>query len=88
LLHCTQQDNDVALQSLVPPLADLAEPAQRAALAESLLPVDVEGDRQYFLSLRYGSVVDGPALRALLTGQLRGQRLQADGEGSGSSIDC
>ncbi len=47
------QDNDVALQALVPPLAQLPEAAQRAAAMEPLLPLDVEGDRQYFL--RWGT---------------------------------
>lgn len=39
----------MALQALVPPLAQLPEAAQRAAAMEPLLPLDVEGDRQYFL---------------------------------------
>lgn len=42
----------MALQALVPPLANLPEGARRAALDDPLLPVDVEGDRQYFLSVR------------------------------------
>lgn len=39
----------MALQALVPPLTELPEAAQRAATMEPLLPLDVEGDRQYFL---------------------------------------
>ena len=69
----------MALQALVPPLQHLTDPARRqAAFNELLLPVDVERDRQYFLSPRFG-VVDQPAmLQALLTGQLEGQQLRAD----------
>ena len=46
-------------------------------------PVCAEGDRQYFLSVRYGRIEDGATLRALLTGRLPGQALQADGDTGG-----
>jgi len=72
------QDNDVPLQSLVPPLQHLPDAARGAVLREPLLPVDVEGDRQYFLSVRYGSVLDRAKLAALLSGQLEGQQLRTD----------
>ncbi|KAI7835763.1 hypothetical protein COHA_010341 [Chlorella ohadii] len=77
-----REDNDVALQALVPPLAQLPEAAQRAAAMEPLLPLDVEGDRQYFLSVRYGNVLEPQTLRQLLAGQLEGQQLQADDDTS------
>jgi hypothetical protein len=77
------QDNDVPLQALVPPLQHMPEHALRAALREPLLPIDVEGDRQYFLSVRYGEVVDPRVLQALLTGQLEGQQLRAHGAAEG-----
>ncbi|KAL4448002.1 hypothetical protein ABPG75_005221 [Micractinium tetrahymenae] len=75
-----REDNDIPLGKLVPPLAQLPEAAANAALGDPLLPVDVEGDRQYFLSLRYGRVADPATLRALLRGQLEGQQLRADDE--------
>lgn len=75
-----REDNDVPLGRLVAPLAELPEAAAAAALRDPLLPVDVEGDRQYFLSLRYGRVEQPALLRALLRGQLEGQRLRADDE--------
>lgn len=81
------QDNDVALQSLVPPLAQLPEAARRAALRDPLLPLDVEGDRQYCLSPRYGALVDAPTLVALLAGRLPGQALHADGPGARAGND-
>ena len=68
------------LQAVVPPLQNLPEAAQRVAVQEPLLPVDVEGDRQYFLSVRYGTVLDAPTLKALLTGRLEGQQLHAGTE--------
>ncbi len=78
-LPCSQ-DNDVPLGRLVAPLAELPEAAAMQALRDPLLPVDVEGDRQYFLSLRYGRVEEAATLHALLRGQLEGQRLRADEE--------
>lgn len=69
-----RQDNDIPLQALVPPLAALPEAAQRTALAEPLLPVDVEGDRQYFL--RRARVGGRPAGRGgAAGGRWMGQRL-------------
>jgi hypothetical protein len=74
------QDTDVPLQALIPPLQHLPEAGRRAMLQEPLLPVDVEGDRQYFLSVRYGRLVDPAALHALLRGQLEGQQLRDNHE--------
>lgn len=58
------------LEDVVPPLAGLPPAAAAAVAAQPLLPVAVSGDRQYVLSLRYGHVLDGPGLRALLDGSL------------------
>ncbi|KAI3438397.1 hypothetical protein D9Q98_000829 [Chlorella vulgaris] len=75
-----REDTDVPLQALIPPLQHLPEAGRRAMLQEPLLPVDVEGDRQYFLSVRYGRLVDPAALHALLSGQLEGQQLRDNHE--------
>jgi hypothetical protein len=64
------QDIDAALEDVVPPLAGLQPAATNAVALQPMLPVSVSGDRQYVLSLRYGAVLDGPALRALLDGTL------------------
>lgn len=71
------------LQALVPPLQHLPDHSLRAALREPLLPVDVEGDRQYFLSVRYGEVMQPRVLQALLAGQLEGQQFDAQGAAEG-----
>eukprot|EP00887_Chlorella_sp_A99_P004626 scaffold4.g4626.t1 len=79
-----REDNDVALDRLVPPLAGLPPGARGAAAAEPLMPLDVEGDRQYYLSavcrpllfysLRYGRMADAAVLQQLLAGELPEQR--------------
>lgn len=39
--------------------------------ANTLLPMDVRGDKQYLLSLRHGVMLDRERLVALLKGELR-----------------
>ena len=63
------QDNIVDTERLVPPLQGCSPEELRAMAAQPLLPVDVEGDRQYILSLRYGRLVDKRALLAVLQGR-------------------
>ena len=65
-----REDVDALIDDVVPPLAGLTPPEATAAAAEPFLPVTVSGDRQYVLSVRYGNVVDGKALKALLNGSL------------------
>lgn len=64
-----REDVDVDAAEIVPPLAGLPPAAVRALAAEPALPVHVTGDRKLILSLRYGHIVDGPALKALLEGR-------------------
>jgi hypothetical protein len=66
-----RQNVDVPLADVMPPLAGLTPGAARAVAAEPVLPVTVHGDRKYILSLRYGHVIDGKKLRALLDGSLQ-----------------
>lgn len=61
------------LGDFVPPLAGLPPAAVASAAGEPLLAVDVEGDRQYIISLRYGLIKDWPRLRALLEGRLHAE---------------
>ena len=57
------------LNRLLPPLKQLSLGA-RAELAElPVIPFDVEGDRQYLISLRHGHFVDKPKLFQLLEGK-------------------
>lgn len=43
------KDNDVPLHRFVSPMAGLSQGARAAMAAEMLIPVDVEGDRQYYV---------------------------------------
>jgi hypothetical protein len=67
VLHA--QDNWVHPERLVPPLWDCSPQELRALIAQPLLPVDVEGDRQYILSLRHGRLIDRTRLLAVLQGR-------------------
>ena len=67
------QDNRVPLGDFVPPLSGLPPAAVASAAGEPVLAVDVEGDRQYIISLRYGLIRDWPRLRALLEGRLHAE---------------
>ena len=56
------------LRAVVPPLK--GKDVQLAELAkQAFLPLDVEGDRQYLVSLRHGTLLDKPRLLQLLRGQ-------------------
>lgn len=57
------------VEDVVPPLEGLGRGAAEELAARPFLPVAVAGDRQFFVSLRYGSVLDRPRMLRLLTGQ-------------------
>jgi hypothetical protein len=65
-----REDVDIDLVDLVPPLRGLVPPIATAVASEPFLPVTASGDRQYILSLRYGTIVDKELLKALLDGSL------------------
>lgn len=65
-----RENNDVPLEDVVPPLQGVLPQVRAVMLREALIPIDVEGDRQYFLSLRYGLLLNKPLLLALLEGRL------------------
>lgn len=61
--------NHGKLQNNVVDLADLVIPEDGSLWkrrGDALLPLDVVGDRQYYISLRYGRCVRPDLLRALL----------------------
>ena len=70
----SREDNDVCIADLIPPLLGRSPQAAAAILAEPLIPLDVEGDRQYFLSVKYGILEDKEKLRKLLEGRYAGQQ--------------
>ena len=62
------QDAAASVEALVPPLK--GKDVQLAQLAkQSFLPLDVEGDRQYLVSLRHGALLDRARLLQLLKGE-------------------
>ena len=63
------QDNMVEVARMVPPLEGCTPQELRSIAQQTLIPVDVEGDRQYFLSLRHGHLVDKARLMAILQGK-------------------
>ncbi|KAL4547201.1 hypothetical protein Ndes2526B_g07974 [Nannochloris sp. 'desiccata'] len=65
-----REDVNIDLFDLVPPLRGLVPPVAAAVASEPFLPVTASGDRQYILSLRYGTIVDKEVLKALLDGSL------------------
>jgi hypothetical protein len=68
---------DVDLYDVVPPLKGLLPPVAAAVASEPFVPITASGDRQYILSLRYGTVVDKELLRSLLDGSLE-EKLSAN----------
>jgi hypothetical protein len=63
------QDTFVDLDALVPPFKDITQSDMVRLARQSLLPLDVEGDRQYVISLRQGILKDPDRLKQLLSGQ-------------------
>ena len=63
-----EQDNVVPLSSLVPPLRDLPPDGLREMASQPLIPVQVDGERQFYLSLRFGIFADKAALVKVLQG--------------------
>jgi len=64
-----RENADFDVEDIVPPLEGLSPAAATMAASEPALPVHAIGDRKFILSLRYGHVIDGATLRALLEGQ-------------------
>lgn len=70
------QDNLVAPERLIPPLQGCSSTELRQIAEQTLLPIDVEGDRQYILSLRHGHLVNKQRLMEVLKGSLIKQHKQ------------
>ena len=63
------QDNVVQLEDIIPPLRDLSTAALYELALQPLIPVEVLGDRQYYMSLRHGILTDKTRLIHLLEGK-------------------
>jgi len=58
----------VRADEVIPPLEGLGRRAAAALADRPFVPITVAGDRQFFVSLRYGRVLDRPRMLRLLTG--------------------
>jgi hypothetical protein len=75
-----REDVDIDVYDLVPPLKGLVPSVAAAVASEPFLPLTASGDRQYILSLRYGTVVDKELLKSLLNGSLEDRLLENKGK--------
>jgi hypothetical protein len=64
------QDNIVPPERLIAPLQGCSATQLSEIAEQSLLPIDVEGDRQYIISLRHGRLVNKQKLMNVLKGGL------------------
>ena len=70
--NCSVQDNVIALADVVPPLQGLSGEALKEIAEQALIPLQVDSDRQYYISLRHGILIDEARLFEILKGQYRG----------------
>ena len=64
------QDTWVPLRELIAPFQGMHADSIAEAASKPLIPLDVAGDRQYYLSIRYGHLIDKLMLQRLLDGSL------------------
>ena len=48
------QDNDVPLERIEPPFLNRSIAEVKSIASQSLMPITVQGDRQYYISPRHG----------------------------------
>ena len=68
---CSVQDNVVALADVVPSLQGLSGEALKEIAEQALIPLQVDSDRQYYISLRHGILIDKARLFEILKGEYR-----------------
>ena len=64
------QDTAVELDRLIPPFKGASDMELGFLAGQTLLPIDVEGDRQYFLSIPHGRIMRKDLLLQALKGEL------------------
>jgi hypothetical protein len=62
------QDNLVPIHEVVPPLKSLGAEGLSQMARQPLIPVQVDGDRQYYISLRHGLLLQKETLMRILEG--------------------
>lgn len=65
------QDSFVPLERVVPPLKYCTKEELHNLAEQPMIPLNVEGDRQYLISLRHGLLVDKQRLFQILEGTFR-----------------
>jgi hypothetical protein len=65
------QDSIVPLERVVPPLKYCTTDELHNMAEQPMIPLNVEGDRQYLISLRHGLLVDKQRLFQILEGTFR-----------------
>ncbi len=62
LKHATclavRQDNDVPLERLLPPWRHRSVAEVRGQARQALMPLEVQGDRQYYISVPHGHILN------------------------------
>ena len=71
------QDTFVSLSALVPPLKGLTPAGLHQMALQPLVPVQVDGVRQFYLSLRHGFLTDKDGLLDILGGEHALQKQQS-----------
>ena len=64
------QDTAVELDRLIPPFKGASDMELGFLAGQTLLPIDVEGDRQYFISIPHGRIMRKDLLLKALKGEL------------------
>ncbi len=62
------QDSIVPVERVVPPLKYCTKEELHSLAEQPMIPLNVEGDRQYLISLRHGLLVDKQRLFQILEG--------------------
>ncbi len=62
------QDSTVPIERVVPPLKYCTKEELHNLAEQPMIPLNVEGDRQYLISLRHGLLVDKQRLFQILEG--------------------
>ncbi|KAG2442963.1 hypothetical protein HXX76_003037 [Chlamydomonas incerta] len=81
-----REDNDVPLERVVPPWHQRSVAEVRGQARQALMPVAVRGDREYYISVPHGHVLQKELLQKLLYGApLEGEAAASGGDGAASS---
>lgn len=75
-----REDNDVPLERLVPPWRHRSVAEVRGQARQALMPLEVQGDRQYYISVPHGHILNKEVLQKLLYGAPLDEQVEGPGE--------